>query len=103
MQASGSGELYGGQADLTRTPEGATIQPDQRQLVTRSETSASPIENVLVDEAPPTISTGVSRQRIHWLPIHDKDVIRCYFETRIEAMPPSEKAMFLRSRFVASR
>ena len=38
-------ELCNRQADLTGTPEGATVQPDQRQLVTRSRTSASLFED----------------------------------------------------------
>ena len=39
--------LCDGQADLTGTSEGATVQPDKRQLVARSETLALPVENIL--------------------------------------------------------
>ena len=40
MQA-GDSELCDGQTDPTGTPEGATVQPEQRQLVARSGTTAS--------------------------------------------------------------
>ena len=93
MQVDG-GELYDGQADLTGTPETATDQPDQQLLVARSETSASPIENVLVDEAQRTTSTGVPRMRIYWLPILNQDMMRCCFETKKEEIPLRERQRF---------
>ena len=60
-----------GQADLPRKPEKATVRLDQRQLMSKSGTSASLI-----------------------------DVMRCNFEKK-ESIPPSEKGTFLRSRFFA--
>ena len=35
------------------------------------------------------------------LPIHNEDVMCCYFETIKEAIPPSEKETFFRSKSVA--
>ena len=99
MQTGGS-ELCDGQTDLTRTPEGANFQTDPWQLVAKSETSASPVQNFLVDEAQPTTLTRMPRQCIYWLPIHKKNLMRCYFEIKKKEIPHLEKATPSWSRIV---
>ena len=50
MQAGG-GELSDRQGDLTKTTEGATVQPEQRLLVARGGTSISSVKDVLIHAA----------------------------------------------------